>query len=195
MIMKKVGQEETTKIEYFYRHNGFFELLKATKKYKELIGSTEALVSLILSIIFTVAFYFISGPLSEDKFNELIRSLLLNITAGLISVLGFTVGALAIMSGTISNRLVNKVVEEEKIKYLMGVIYSFYFSGVVIGCTIISFLFMYLISYSNLQVTAIAMIGVSMFLSYFFWFSIIYSIALLGTCVRIFLLNYKFSQE
>ncbi|GBF34173.1 hypothetical protein DCCM_3285 [Desulfocucumis palustris] len=64
-------------------------------------------------------------------------------------MLGFLVGGLAIISGTISNKILKNINAEEKSDHLINVVYAFYFNGALVGFTLVLFLSFYLSLYTN----------------------------------------------
>jgi len=182
-------------IEYYYKKNSYIKLLQSTKKYKEIYNSIEALIATVLSLLTVVSFYYIYNNSDIGAFNEMIKGILISVPIGLIGTLGFIVSGLAIISGTIGSKLVDQLINDKKIEALIGILFSFYFIGSIIGIAIVAYMFMYVFSFSGLIVTLERLVVITLFLSYLFWFVISYLIGLLGTCLRMFLVNYKFSKE
>lgn len=193
----KTKKEQDVKlIDYFYdtKNTKFSNLLLSTKKYKELYNSKEALLSLILSILSGLIWCYLFNSLDIEAFNQIINEITLNIFSALIGMLGFIISGLAILTGTINNKIIDKINDKKLIEHLISILYSFYFIGAFIGIGIFAYVFMYMGSFSNIIATNCRVFIISIVLSYVFCFSILYSIALLGTCLRIFLLGYKFSN-
>lgn len=194
MKRKQKSECDVNKIEYYFENNSFLELLIATEKYKEIFCSLEAKFSALITSATVILFYYIFNSVEIEVFNDVIRNLLINFVVGFIGMLGFIVGGMAIISGTISNKVVDEVISEGEIKALVGILYSFYFIGAIIGITLVLYVFMYIFTYTNMCVTKFSLITTTSILGYFGWFVILYSVALLGTCLKIFLVNYKFSK-
>lgn len=197
---KKTKYNDTqneTLIDYFYKtkHTGFISLLISSRKYEELYKSKEALISLIVSMASSIIWFKIFNYVNIYEFNEIIRSITMTIFASLIGMLGFAISGLAILTGTITNKIISKINDNELIRHLISILYSFYFIGAFIGTSIIAFIIMYLMSFPDILATNFSVVTLSFILSYLFCFSIFYSIALLGTCLRIFLLGYKFTHD
>jgi hypothetical protein len=183
-------------IQYFYANSNFFQLLLSTKKYKEFYCSFEGIFSIILAVITIIVFFVLYNHVNIVTFNEIIKDISLAVIAGLISVLGFVVGGLAIITGTINERVIFKINKKGLAQYLIGILFSFYFLGYVIGLTLIAFSFLFLLSFiDSILVTTANLIVITFIYGYLFWFIIWYSIALLGTCLKIFLVNYRFSDN
>ncbi len=193
----KHNTKDKALIDYFYKtkHTSFFSLLISSGKYKEVCRSKESLVSFITSMASSIIWTKIFNYVNIDEFNEVIRNTTMAIFASLIGLLGFAISGLAILTGTITNKVISKINEDKLITHLINVLYSFYFIGAFIGISIMSFIAMYLMSFPDIVATNFSVIILSFLLSYLFSFSIFYSIALLGTCLRIFLLSYKFTHN
>lgn len=199
---KKKKNKNNTKnsgrfIDYFYstESTNFINLLKTTSKLGELYESSEAKLAIILSIIISIIFYYIFNSVDIETFNQIIRALTSNVFSALMGMLGFAISGLAILTGTITNKVINKIDEEKMITNLISILYSFYFIGAFLGVAIISFIIMYLMSFPQIVATRYSIVIISFVLSYLFCFSIFYSIGLLGTCLRIFLISYKFTED
>lgn len=182
-------------IQDFYAYNSFFELLVSTKKYKEIYNSKETVISIFLSILTSIIFNIIYRNVNIDIFNELIRSILMDISLAYLGILGFIVSGLAIISGTISYKAVDEINKDGVIDALIGILFSFYFAGVLLGIALISYIIMFLMSYLDFYVTTFRLVAITFSLSYMFWFIVMYSISLLGSCLKIFLVNYKYSKD
>lgn len=134
--------------EYFdISETSYFSLLKSSEKWKEFFLEKEAILSLILSIIAIIALYQVCGRTFGNEFNELIRSVSISVGVALIGLLGFTISGLAIFTGTITNKLVKNIDDDNKGDAIINVLYSFYFIGGIDACEIIILLTIYLISY------------------------------------------------
>lgn len=192
--MKDLNEKLNNEIKDYY-NSGYIKLLKNTKKYKEFYYGPEALMAFLLSIVVSIIFIKIFKDIDNNKFNEMIRNVLMNLSIALIGMLGFIVGGLAILSGTIPNKIIKKIEKENKIKSLIGIFFSFYFIGSLIGISICGFLTMYLLTYIDLPINDKYVGTISFIFSYLFTFNIFYAIALLGTCIKIFMVNYRFSEE
>ncbi|MGF7431083.1 hypothetical protein PQ689_03275 [Thermoanaerobacterium thermosaccharolyticum] len=189
--------QEEKLIDYFYstKHTKFMHLLKISLKWKELYNSNEAKLSFIISILAAIIWRYLFNSVKSELFNQIIRDITLSLFESLIGMLGFIISGLAILTGTITKRVIESINNKKMIKNLISILYSFYFIGAFIGMTIIVYIGMYLMSFSDIVATSYTTVIISFILSYMFCFSIFYSIALLGTCLRIFLVSYEFSNE
>ncbi|MCB4844101.1 hypothetical protein LHW04_03365 [Bacillus tropicus] len=194
-------------IEYFYKKNRFINLLKDTQKHKDLWKSKEALYCFILALVITFILVLILFGISSlnysvvitekgvSNFLESIRPVILTILGGFFSLLGFTISGLALLTGTIGAKVITKISEEEKIEHLMSVIFNFYFCGVIIGATTIISILTYIITFIQLPLNLYLFCVWAFIYTYLVIFSITYSVMLLGTCIRLFLLQYFYMNK
>lgn len=190
--MKK--RDESNDINYFYIKNRFFNLFFNTRKYKDLLWSKEAFVSLVLSLLMTyLLFYIAETNKSTDGTMSIITVIQLIIPViigGMFTQLGLTIGGLALLTGTIGENVITKINKENKIQDLMSIIFNFYFSGAITGVALICSIFVYFLTFIEKPFEWFWFVLITFLLSYITIFSIIYSIMLLGTCIRILLLKY-----
>lgn len=181
--------------KYYRSNNRFFGLLKDSKKYKNLWSPKEGLASLIITVFLTMLVWFVlksydlSNSVEVDKIFTNIRSIILTFIGGFLSVLGFTIGGLALITGTISENVLRNIEKDDKEESLVNVIFIFYFSGFLNGLNVLILSSVYLVSLFNLPVSPWLFITITAPVIYLLFFSLIYSIMLLGTCIRIFLLR------
>ena len=164
-------------------------MLMTTKKYKEFLFRKEAIVSLFFSLLICVVLIFLYKDVTDAAMTNTLKNILVMLIPGLIGLLGFLVTGLAMMASIITREAVRKIDEMEKAKSLAGILFSFYFEGFVIGLNILCMIFSYIILDFPASFNVYCLIGVSFFLAYIFWFSILYAISLLGTCINFFFVN------
>ncbi len=194
-------------IEYFYKKNRFINLLKDTQKHKDLWKSKEAFFCFILALVITFTLVLILFEVSSlnysvvitekgvSNFLESIRPVILTILGGFFSLLGFTISGLALLTGTIGTKVITKISEEEKIENLISVIFNFYFCGVIIGATTIISILTYIVTFIQLPLNLYLFCVWTFIYTYLVIFSITYSVMLLGTCIRLFLLQYFYMNK
>ncbi|MGH4051263.1 MAG: hypothetical protein ACREVX_07905 [Clostridium sp.] len=177
--------------------SSFLFLLKQSKKIKEVISikDYEVWISLVVSLGSSFLIKNLYNIIPVSEFNNLIRVLTSNIAVMLVTLLGFSIGGLAIISGTLGSKLVQKIEKEDKMINLIGILFSFYFIGFIIGITIIIFLLLYICSYFPYAINIKGLFALVLIATYLFSFSIFYSVSLLGTCIRMFKINYDFSRD
>ena len=183
--------------KYYYKKTGFFQLLFKTRKLIELVDirNFEVLIPLFL----TIAAYF----LSENLYNgvdfysvlESVKTVTIGIATAFISLLGLIISGLAITTGTISKKVAKNIEEVEKADALMEIMYSFYFISFFIGLTILMLLTFYFLTFTNLGIDLFTFRLLFLLAVYFVSFDIFYSISLIGTCLSVFLIYYKYSKE
>lgn len=174
--------------------------MRDTKKYRELVKDHSSILSIILSMFFTVVLYnYIS--FDKDYLNETIDSLLLSFSAGLFSLLGVYIAGLAIFMSIIKPNTIENLNRRNRIHNLVGILFSFYFIGAFVLLTILLFIVAYLRLPIDLLLQRllnenmynfIINKGIVVYLLitlYSFFFSISYTVALLGTCINFFFAN------
>ena len=184
-------------IDYFLdnKKSGFFPLLKSTEKWKEFFVDKVSGIAFFVSIGMIFLFDYLYTTIDLESFNSLIQNLTNIIISALVGELGFIISGMAIFTGTITNKLVRNIDEDGKAESLIGILYSFYFVGAVIGIAIVLFIVMYGFSYSDIPVSRTAIIVSGGGLSYLFTWIIFYSVSLLGTCLKLFLVSYKYQDK
>ncbi|MFC4411450.1 hypothetical protein ACFOZY_13565 [Chungangia koreensis] len=174
--------------------NRFHQLLFATKKYKDLISEKEAFFNFLLSIGVLVLVHIFYNQSRQDFFNSVL-TLIPVFIGGMFTILGLSLAGLAIVTATIGEKFITKLVKEKKLYSLIDIIFSFYFAGAIISLTIIILLLTYFIimtvSYFNIVWFSV----VSFINIYFTFFSLIYSVMLLGTCIRLLLVKYAIEKK
>lgn len=190
-----------SKIEKYQKgYISFFDFLRDTKKYRELVKDHSSILSIILSMFFTVVLYnYIL--FDKDYLNKTIDSLLLSFSAGLFSLLGVYIAGLAIFMSIIKPNTIENLNRRNRIHNLVGILFSFYFIGAFVLLTILLFIVAYLRLPIDLLLqhllnenmyNFIINKGIVVYLLitlYSFFFSISYTVALLGTCINFFFAN------
>lgn len=178
------------------KETSFCNLLISSKKYKELynLKRIEVIVGVISSIAFTRIIYYI-GMTNITGLNESIKNICLYLGSSLVGLLGFVIAGLSILTGTLGFSIAKKIDDENKANSIVGIFFSFHFIGMIIGIQIVLFFFSYFIMFIEKDLSIKWLLILSIVLSYLFTFSIFYSIGLLGTCLRMFLINYKYNDK
>jgi hypothetical protein len=189
-------------IEYYYKNNRFLKLFLETKKYKDILLSKEAFFSLAFSILISTLLiinldlaHANTQPNEFQEFMSSIKSIILTILGGFFSLLGFTIGGLALLTGTIGKNVIIRINQKKKIDSLISIIFNFYFSGMLNGLSVFILIIDYIIILFPKQINFTLFIVMTTFSSYLVIFSILYSVLLLGTCIRIFLLRFYYENE
>ncbi len=179
------------------KETSFCSLLLSTGKYKELynIKTIEVITAIIGSILFTGVIIYVS-KVNIDGFNEGMKNICLYLGSSLIGLLGFVIAGLSILTGTLGFDIAKKINDEKKADKIIGIFFSFYFIGMVIGVEIVLFFFSYFLLFiKTKEIIFLPLVLMSVLLSYLFVFAIFYSIGLLGTCLRMFLINYNYKNN
>lgn len=189
------NQKKLNKMQDFdYKETRFFRLLCTTKKWKEIYNQFESKLSLLVSITVIVILIFLFMSISQQDYNELIKELINIGLTTVIGLLGFIISGIAIFTGTITNKLVKNIDNDDKAVSLVGILFSFYYIGVIIGIAIVLYIIMYLFWYSYIAISVVKICVVGFVLVYLYFYSIFYSISLIGTCLKLFFVSYKFSN-
>ncbi|KLU61448.1 hypothetical protein CEB3_c21270 [Peptococcaceae bacterium CEB3] len=189
------GELSSDKIEYYYKKNRFINLLLITHKWRDLLIRKEAAFSIVLAVLSTWLVFVIYMTTATKDFSTFVSNLTLTLGVGLISILGFLVGGLAIIAGTVGSKVLYNINSEKKFDHLMSIIFSFYFGGAVTGVTLVIFIGTYLLVHTPWDISLPGVIVISIIASYFFWFVVVYSIMLLGTLLRLVIMTYRYGYD
>jgi len=163
------------------------------------IRKFEVYFSLICSLLMTgIIIVFAITNVNDNQVKDIVtttQNILLNSTFGLLGMLGFIISGLAIISGTIGNKVTHQIIQQKKFHSLLSILFSFFYIGRFVGITIILFISSYFIMGISLRFNIYLYGIMSFLLSYCLFFSIFFSVSLLGTCLNIFTLNFLYSQE
>ena len=173
--MKKVKDSSYKKL---------FEL----EKYKDLydFSSLECRIAVIGVILLDIVFAVCSFSVGVDETVIKAVSLLDDIGIALIGYIGFTVSALAILTGAISSKVVNIIKTRNKMVVLERILLSFYLMGIVCAAVVLVALILhFIVEIPVASIFIINLIGISI-LSYFIIFILFYSVKLIGNCLELF---------
>ena len=123
------------------------------------------------------------------------QNILLYTSMGLLGLLGFLVSGLAIISGTVSNKVASNIDAEGKFNSLISILFSYYFVGAVIAGLVAVFIGTYFIISLEVPLYKFTYIILNLVLSYGFFFVLFSSVSLLGTSIDIFRISYLYSKE
>ncbi|EGP4716674.1 hypothetical protein M4I74_01455 [Enterococcus faecium] len=182
-------------IEDFYSQNRYIDYLLSTETYKDLYRSKEAVISIILSSVLTlfVSMLIYLSPTIET--NEQLISLLTLAVGSIVGLLGFIIGGLALIVGSIGKKMIGVINDSGNFIELLGIVFRFYFIGSVLGASVIIHIFTYLIILLPFDYNLILSIVMTFFNGYAFFFSLISSIMLMGSCIRLMLLQYALDKN
>lgn len=173
----------------------FMYLLKTTGKWKEIYNQKECQVAAIFSVVITGCLVFVYYESEFSQYIELLKNMLQIAIETTVGMLGFIISGLAIFTGTITTRLAENINSDKKINSLISILFSFYFIGMIMGCSFVLYLIVYTFFTTNYGFHVWILVSTSVICSYLYLFCIFYSISLLGTCLRLFLISYKYSKD
>lgn len=176
------------KIQEFKRYNTFLSLLLKTQKYKELYSEHCAWIAFAFTFIFSIILIYIFDT-NKIIFFENIKNLLLTFSSGMLGLLGVYITGLALMITVISEDSLKILEKNDKIESLVGILYCFYFAGAIILLTIVDFIMCYFLILTNIPVPSIVIYFLISISNFLFFYSLSYTVALLGTCINIFIAN------
>lgn len=177
------------------KDTSFTDMIKH-KKYKDIYNfqSIEGIVSLVGSILITIAICTVISQASNDDVNTIIRSLTKDIGIAMIGLLGFIVAGLAILTSAITSKIMNIINKKDKLIVIERIFLSFYLLSFITAIAIMSSFFLYTISFFNSKINYKVLIITTFIFSYLIIFIIFYSVALLGNCVQIFKIISTFDE-
>lgn len=188
--IKKWKQFKTADDYYDVENQRLLPLIFSTNKFKDIYCSKEALISFVMSVIFTLFVSFVIKTSSENPTDRILD--LLGIQIGtLLGLLGFLIGGAALLTGSISIDMMKVIDKHQKFHQLLALLVPFYLLGVIVGISFFISVFIYLVVLTNFPFNFFMIFIFSLFNFYFLFYSLISSIMLLGTCIRIFILRYK----
>lgn len=158
--------------------------------FKNRIGRYSALITLTLIILESTAYCF-DGNVIVNKFFSLIETLI----SSQIGLLAFIIAGVTILIGSLSNEMLEIIDRNNVAEYLLDLLFSFYYIAAFIGLSIVLLIFTYvfiLIPLPHKWCMFLMFLIFSIFNTFFVIYSLIYSVSLIGTCIRMFLLKYKF---
>ena len=165
-----------------------YKKLIQMKKYKDLydFSSLECRVAITVTILLDIIFVICSFYIGKDVVAERCVELLDEIGIALIGFLGFVVSALAILTGTISSKVVKRLQDRDKMGALERIMLSFYLMGLVSAFVIvIDFVlhFVVIIPVNSLLIINIIIMSI---LSYLIIFVFFYAVKLIGNGIELF---------
>ena len=191
--IKKWKQFKTADDYYDVENQRLLPLIFSTNKFKDIYCSKEALISFVMSVIFTLFVSFVIKTSSENPTDRILD--LLGIQIGtLLGLLGFLIGGAALLTGSISIDMMKVIDKHQKFHQLLALLVPFYLLGVMVGISFFISVFIYLVVLTNFPFNFFMIFIFSLFNFYFLFYSLISSIMLLGTCIRFFILRYKFEN-
>lgn len=112
--------------------------------------------------------------------------LIKDVGVALIGFLGFIVTGLAILTGSISSKVINFFKNKKVYDEMESILLSFYFLGLITGIIIFLILGLYVFSQIKIRGSIVVSILATLIISYGIVYIIFYSIGLIGNCISIF---------
>lgn len=191
----KEDENSEPNLEYFANNDRFIDYIRATKMYQEIWNSKEGIISVVVALI--VSFFLIYIFAFIPKFNptDNLLNILGIIIGGAFGLLGFLVGGMALIVGSISDEMIDIVDKGGQFKSLLSIIFRFYYDGVLIAMLIIvSFISYFMLMLPSVyNIILISILG--FFNSFLFFYALILSVMLLGTSIRLMILRHSFSRK
>lgn len=173
----------------------FFITLKESKRYKELYCSKEAFISLIITLIicgFVTTLYIYNTEILIDN----LPALILAILGGFISLIAFSLSALALIISSISKDNIVNILKldqsnnlEEKSKILLNkvitILYRFYFSAGFNVISVIVLVFVYLFLLLPFTFPTIINFILGIIVVYIIVFSLLFTLTLFSSCIKL----------
>jgi hypothetical protein len=172
----------------------FWNYLCTTGMYKELYSSKEGCISAFLAVATAIVLVSNAHFVSERMFTSTISSLLAIILGGGFGLLGFLVGGLGILIGSISDKMIDIIDRGKKFKALLDIVFRFYFNGAILAIFIFLGIVDYLVLMFPFSINCVAVFCLGLATSYFFWYALMLSVMLLGTSIRLMILRHELTK-
>ncbi|MGP4076858.1 hypothetical protein [Halobacillus sp. K22] len=161
--------------------------------YKKFEVYFSTIIATILSLLLYIIVVFSNHAQLINLLNKS-QGIILNTTFGLLGLLGFIISGLAIISGTISNKVTSEMIKVDAFRPLLSILFSFYFLGRFIGVTICFYIFTYFVIVLPFEFHLVSYLVLSWLLTYCLFFTIFFAVSLLGTCINVFQLSFLYSS-
>lgn len=149
--------------------------------------SIEFPISFLITILIISLFYWLLNIYPNfNYFQEGIKNVCLYIASSLIGLIGILLAGMSFFASMLTEdkrKIINKVSKPGSVE---SILVSFEFLAFIIGFQVFEFFFIYITLYSPKVVIAEWLFYIVILLStYFFTFTIFYTISLIGNCVRL----------
>lgn len=175
----------------FLKKDRFLDYLKATKMYKEILLSKEGAISLCFSIITCIYFFYLQKSIPSNELCNALFAILGIIISGGFGLLGFLVGGLGILIGSISDNMISLIDKNDKFVPLLGIIFRFYYDGTILAALIVICVIDYAFLLIPSALNVLLFSFMSIVTSYLFLYALLVSVMLLGTSIRLLLLRHS----
>lgn len=193
--MTKKINNKSKNFEYFLKHDRLLDYLYASKTYQEIYSSKEGILSLTLSFLITGYILILVVEFPKLNISYKLTNVLEVILGGSFGLLGFLVGGMAIIVGSIDQSTITIIDKAGKYESLLSIVFRFYYDGLIIGILIITSIINYFVLMLPIKFNLFFLGLFTFFNSFLFFYSLILSVMLLGTAIRLMNLNHKFYED
>ena len=183
------------KMQDYFKYNSYFSMLFQTKKYKEFYVGHVAMISFIASAILICIIVNLHYNIEPEKMTSLLSTIILAVAAGLIGLLGFLITGVSLLAVLMTEKSLEALEKKQIVDTLVEVLFSFYFAGSIIGITVFMFIVNYFVLQFELNFNNYFFFTMLILNTYFCSYSILYSVALLGSCINAFFTNIYLSKD
>ncbi|WP_026477579.1 hypothetical protein [Alkaliphilus transvaalensis] len=165
-----------------------FKRFKTYKKWNCFFdkNSIEFPISILITFLIVISFYLLNIYPNFQYFQEAIKTICLYIASSLIGLIGILLAGMAFIASILTEdkrKIINKV---NRSGSLESILVSFEFLAFIIGIQVFAFFFLYLLLHSPKEVIVSWLFYIIVSIStYFFTFTIFYTISLVGNCVKL----------
>ncbi|MFC6180007.1 hypothetical protein [Lactiplantibacillus daowaiensis] len=175
-------------------HDRYWDFLTSTKIYVEVFWSKEAAISIVISGIFAGMLIVSNYPAHTTEFTSVAKSVLEMIISSEVGILGFLIGGLALIVGSIGLKVIKKIDSLGGFTSLLEIFFRFYFEGSLLALEIVISFFNYILISSRLPINWVLSGFMTLLVGYLFIYTLIAGTMLMGSCIRLMILNYEFSD-
>lgn len=169
-------------------NNSSFMKLFKLKKYKDLFDfkSLECKIALVSAIIIDILCYIGTQFTTTDNIMAECIKYLDSIGIALIGFLGFVVTGLAILTGSISSKIVQLFKKRNKFSQLEKILLSFYLLGLISAFIIVFTFIIHFFSLISIPSILFIDLVILFIMTYLIVFVVFYAARLVGDCLELF---------
>lgn len=164
------------------------------KNIKKFVCSKIFTVTWITSLLLTMV-ELLGYLYGKEKFVNPMSSIIEVLIGGQIGLLGFIIAGVTLLLSSVDDNLLDIIDKRGMAVNILSLFFSFYYIAVIIGISVILLVIMNLIISMELPVNGTLFIFFSIVLNLIIVYSLVYSISLIGTCIKITILRHKYWEE
>lgn len=187
--------EKIKRISDATEYDRYWDFLTSTKIYKELLFSKEALISFTVSGILVSMLVASNWPNRAIEFSSESRNIIEMIISCEVGILGFLIGGLALIVGSIGLKVMRKIDDSGGFVSLLEIFFRFYFEGSLLALEIILALFAYILIGFPSSIHWVVSGMLAWLIGYLFVYTLIAGTMLMGSCIRLMIMNYELSER